>query len=1298
MRRPLLLVQPALTVADGPQIEYYDKPEKVAKGKSNGTIDLETADACEQDPMNPLTMTIRCPTRAYELRVADGDPFTAGKWHRTITNIIEKLSKAKEGTLEKQGNKNKAMKARYFRLLGMKLYYYKKPGEKPAGSIDLREATGCRADEDDAEKRTFKILCPGRAYILRAPTHAECVDWVSRVHQANNELSGMDGHLMMCTKRGKKLEPRWVTLRDSNMNWYKEQGQKSETGSLILTTKTSCHMDDQDSESRSFVVEQGGRVLVLQGESESACREWICAIFERIQAAADTIDDQQDFDEAELPSTHLVDYRLNLLMEKRPQHFACFADFLLWRKRQLVVFASAVSWQLDHHIGKVPSAKPKLEAAKTKIFNQTDRILKASIDMSETDHDDADYEERLIRIQTVFADAVDVAQRVVPNAGDNYFVQMFPLHVSTLFFERLMRCSCFEDDDDYGGGFAFQVEEVLELFSKLGRRLYFVGGVLEILYMHACVEQHKLKKDTSILSSIQEVLRDEAHGMGIDTTSIAPRLKYAEALLLNIQRYCNESLRDYHLLTDPSDIAIFADIFVGVLKLRAVSGASTDAASKLENMARSSVERHFMRVKDEVYLHIIFTAVDPQDTGVIDCDKFKQIVTDLGIGTESENWDRVFKQIDIAEVDEIDFDQFVQFVNSKTTAGACGPAEKPMTVLTQLANRMIEELDREVAEHSAYLATQLPDAQAIVASEMAKHMNEELTEYFFSVDEISSEIMDCWDPLRRLEAQMIAVMEDSGCFGKEAKILKLDAALEDVAIKWVEDKKEEKMVQMNNCLANETWSSVSQDQNYAVSALDVVSMLLQFAKQYFEYQLPVAESVVKKLAAGFGFVLQQYGRRVLQDCGQEQKPPWVSSGSKKTVSMLSLTGGKDVKAGFGRLRNKTAGALGIDSMEDGATEPSSEADPHQGIAETIRTIESICIRLSTLDYIADRCADLCSVVLDGCSENNYTGEDLENIMEEPMKALKQHAKSIAERIASQIVFFEVDGFYGTVYTPQCDRTEGQSIFAKVSLSELTVFDQLDEFLGTIMGGVPDDCRFVILEGMLENCVQIIERRITEMKRDEILLQLSDTEFDIIASDTAELRDFFIAGGEGLPDETADQVTRRLGQLLDELKVDAERAVDTGKISRASASHRETNEHGFSASNFFNDDSDEDDTGDDALGSMGSVVTKGIGGAIGKTAAARRGSISVAGNLSEKLGVTGVADKLGDRLPVGTDKLEGIKNISVSSATGVLSSGLSSGAGALSSGAGALMNMSGAKEVTRTEHDLAMGEQCKIQIK
>lgn len=257
-----------------------------------------------------------------------------------------------------------------------------------------------------------------------------------------------------------------------------------------------------------------------------------------------------------------------------------------------------------------------------------------------------------------------------------------------------------------------------------------------------------------------------------------------------------------------------------------------------------------------------------------------------------------------------------------------------------------------------------------------------------------------------------------------------------MAIKWVEDKVGEKgeknkdipslLTQMKNCITNESWEPVSEDQLFGVSALDVVSMLLQMAKQYFDFELPVSEEVVKRLGGGFGFVLQQYGRIVLQDCGAEKKAPWLVTGAqKRSISIRAVPmnfGGKDK---LGRLRNKTAGALGMeaeDSMDADSLEPESEASHGSPEDANTRTVESVCIRLSTIDYIADRCEDLCKVVLDGCRRNNYTGKPLDDILDVPMNTLKEHAKAIAEKIAGQIVFFEVEGFYDKLYHPAAARS------------------------------------------------------------------------------------------------------------------------------------------------------------------------------------------------------------------------------------------------------------------------------------
>lgn len=91
--------------------------------------------------------------------------------------------------------------------------------------------------------------------------------------------------------------------------------------------------------------------------------------------------------------------------------------------------------------------------------------------------------------------------------------------------------------------------------------------------------------------------------------------------------------------------------------------------------------------------------------------------------------------------------------------------------------------------------------------------------------------------------------------------------------------------------------------------------------------------------------------------------------------------------------------------------------------------------------------------------------------------------------------------------------------------------------------------------MLEKCVEIVDRRVSNMRSDEILLQLTAADFEAIELDASELKEFFIAGGDGLDAQIAENVTKKLGKGLDELKADAATAKETGKVSKAPVRHR-----------------------------------------------------------------------------------------------------------------------------------------------
>ena len=77
-------------------------------------------------------------------------------------------------------------------------------------------------------------------------------------------------------------------------------------------------------------------------------------------------------------------------------------------------------------------------------------------------------------------------------------------------------------------------------------------------------------------------------------------------------------------------------------------------------------------------------------------------------------------------------------------------------------------------------------------------------------------------------------MESVGYAGADAKVLKVDDAMSDVATQWVEDQTKTFTTRMKTAGDAESWVPGAEDEYMAASALDIFSMLVQVAKGYFD--------------------------------------------------------------------------------------------------------------------------------------------------------------------------------------------------------------------------------------------------------------------------------------------------------------------------------------------------------------------------------------------------------------------------------------------------------------------------------
>ena len=88
------------------------------------------------------------------------------------------MSNSKEGWLTKEGKKFKSWKRRWFVLNKTQLNYYKTPGTKLLGTIELSKAI--KIDVNDEQSNLFEIFIPNvRTYRLKSDSKEELASWIT---------------------------------------------------------------------------------------------------------------------------------------------------------------------------------------------------------------------------------------------------------------------------------------------------------------------------------------------------------------------------------------------------------------------------------------------------------------------------------------------------------------------------------------------------------------------------------------------------------------------------------------------------------------------------------------------------------------------------------------------------------------------------------------------------------------------------------------------------------------------------------------------------------------------------------------------------------------------------------------------------------------------------------------------------------------------------------------------------------------------------------------------------------------
>ena len=525
-----------------------------------------------------------------------------------------------------------------------------------------------------------------------------------------------------------------------------------------------------------------------------------------------------------------------------------------------------------------------LAGVQTKLFKQWSKLLARETGNPDhpdtqpwTEADTADYEERMERMTRLVEEAYSLGRRASTD-GESY-MEWYPLAVSTLLYERLLLRTCFEEPE-YGGDVDMEAAPAAELLKKMGSRLGYVAGMHDVCYAVAVMEQFKLAKDSMQLELLQKTVEKcVAQHECLQIRCVQTQFKI-------IMQFCAEHLSDYHQVEDSSHIAHFAQSFVLL-------------HCTLQNTQAMYAAEHGATVADGA------DGVGAE-AGQLEAEDPETLLTGF-IQTSMEKNYEVVRQRAAAASNQIEEDEGDMDMNGNMVIVT---KQTPMQRLRVFVEMLQEEMDAELHEYAAYIGVYHPRAAVVAGQKMADLLNQDLVKVFRKVDKDDPEVMGTWTALRGLEAKIIEAMENCGVEQSDAKVLKLDECMSDVAIEWVDKQTAIFEERVRRALDDESWEPVSEDAYMSASAIDIMSMLTQVSRGYFSNELPVTEHVMKDLLRKFGHIIQRYCRLTLQQCGDkpEIKEKAISGGSSLLGGDSSSGSGTGVEGKLGAV-SKLGGSM-----------------------------------------------------------------------------------------------------------------------------------------------------------------------------------------------------------------------------------------------------------------------------------------------------------------------------------------------------------------------------------------------------
>ncbi|CAN6268943.1 unnamed protein product [Urochloa humidicola] len=455
--------------------------------------------------------------------------------------------------------------------------------------------------------------------------------------------------------------------------------------------------------------------------------------------------------------------------------------------------------------------------------------------------------------------------------------------------------------------------------------------------------------------------------------------------------------------------------------------------------------------------------------------------------------------------------------------------------LTILANELKLVAEKECTAFSPILNKYYPEAQRVALIFVHMLYGKQLELFLERVDHLenSKEILAASNNFELFIAEKLySVYGEAGSsFCNYLKPYMIGRFSSPLILQWLHAQHENVLEWTKRTIGIEDWTPLSANEKQATSVVEVFRIVEETVDQFFNASLPLDIVHLRSLLIGITSSLQVY----LLHMENQQV-----SGSTLLPSAPVLTRYAESMNPFAKrkLIEPTVPEEKVDTQLNNLTVPKLcvKLNTLQFIRDQLDVIEesikeswiSVSSAVRLLDYLS--CMDSGSAISENLSSSDESVDELFTIFDDVRMTAVNIADTILNFIGTRAVFWDMrDSLIFSLYR---DSVEG----ARMQIFLPTIDEVLDQVCDLIVDVLRDQVVLRIFQACMEGLVWVL----LDGGPSRAFLE---TDVDVMQQDLAQLKDLFIAEGQGLPQDVVEREAKQAQQILDLYILKADTIID-----------------------------------------------------------------------------------------------------------------------------------------------------------